>query len=316
MSARVIRIGTRASQLARWQADLVQRLFESANAGRAAEQVLITTTGDRKTDAPLPSFGGVGVFTREIETALLGDSIDIAVHSLKDLPSARSDGTRIVAVLPREDPRDALVAAAATCWQDLPDGATVGTSSVRRGAQLLHLRSDLRLVPIRGNVPTRLQRLDEGLADAIMLASAGLTRLGLADRITQALSTAEMMPAPGQGAIAVEARADDADVAELLAPLNDDETASRVAAERALMAEFGGGCHLPLGALASISGGEMTVEAITAAPDGSELIERNVVGPPGRADELGRELARDLIAAGGHDLMGVAGDADQSASDV
>ena len=218
MAGRLIRIGTRASQLARWQADHVQSLLAAAYPEAGLEQVLISTIGDRETGVPLASFGGVGVFTKEIEAALLDGRIDVAVHSLKDLPTAQPDGLALGAILEREDPRDAFVARGVKRLDDLPTGARVATSSVRRRAQLLHRRPDLEIVSIRGNVPTRLRKLDGEELDAVILATAGLKRLGLDGAITEKLSPETMLPAPGQGAVAVELRAD-----------GDDELARMVA---------------------------------------------------------------------------------------
>jgi len=303
MTDRVIRIGTRGSRLARWQADAVHRLLAKSHPGRRFELVLVSTAGDRDTGRPLSSFGGVGVFVKEIENALLGGRIDLAVHSLKDLPSAQPDGLRIGAVLPREDPRDAFVARAVRALEGLPQGARVGTSSVRRRAQLLHLRPDVQVVPIRGNVPTRVRKLEEEKLDGVILARAGLVRLGMGDAITEALSPTIMLPAPGQGAIAVEIRAEDGEVAEMLRPLHDERTARCVAAERAVMRGVGGGCHAPVGALATVEDARLALEAVVASPDGRMLVRRSASGAADEADSLGLALARELLEHGGEDIL-------------
>jgi len=303
MANRTIRIATRGSRLARWQADLVERLLRERYPGNAIEQVIIRTTGDQDQRAPLGSFGGVGVFTREIETALLAGAADLAVHSLKDLPSAQPTGLVIGAVLPREDPRDALVARTARSFAALPHGARVATSSVRRRAQLLHARPDLAVVGIRGNVPTRVRKLAEENLDGVILARAGLVRLGLADVIAEVLSPELMLPAPGQGAIAVEIRDGDEEIAAMVRSFHDEVTGRCVAAERAVMRAFGGGCHVPLGALATAADGVLRIDAVVASPDGAVLVRRSAVGPPDRAESLGERLARELVDAGGRGIV-------------
>ena len=303
--ARTIRIGTRGSALARWQADTVQRLLTDAYPEFAFEQVIISTTGDRETAPSLSSFGGVGVFAREIESALLDDRIDIAVHSLKDLPSRQPEGLAIGAVLEREDPRDAFCSQTISSFREIPKCGTVATSSVRRRAQILHLRPDLNIVSIRGNVPTRLQKLANEELDGVILATAGLVRLGLDDAITEVLEPEIMLPAPGQGAVAVELREADSDIGDMLrASVHHDETAHRVKAERAVMRTFGGGCHIPLGALATIEGESIRVDAMVAAPDGSKILRESAVGPVNQAEQLGVTLGEKLIEQGGRTLVG------------
>ena len=303
--ARTIRIGTRGSALARWQADTVQRLLTDAYPEFAFEQVIISTTGDRETAPSLSSFGGVGVFAREIESALLDDRIDIAVHSLKDLPSRQPEGLAIGAVLEREDPRDAFCSRTISSFREIPKCGTVATSSVRRRAQILHLRPDLNIVSIRGNVPTRLQKLVDEKLDGVILATAGLVRLGLSDAITEILESEIMLPAPGQGAVVVELRvADDRIAAMLHASVHHEETAIRVNAERAVMRTFGGGCHVPLGALAMIEGDVIRVDAMVAAPDGSRILRESAVGSVNEAEQLGASLGRKLVEQGGLTLVG------------
>jgi hydroxymethylbilane synthase len=302
--AKAIRIGTRSSLLALWQADTVQRLLTAAYPEQVFEQVHINTKGDRETGPPLASFGGVGVFVKEIETALAEDEIDIAVHSLKDVPSTQLGGLVIGAYLEREDPRDALVARTAASLNDLPIGARVATSSVRRRAQLIYARPDLTIKPIRGNVPTRLRKLeDEGL-DATILAKAGLVRLGMAEHITEVLNADVMLPAPGQGAVAVELRSADTEILAMVQEaLNHPPTAARVCAERSAMRTIGGGCHVPLGALAEIEGNTIRLDAMVASSDGRQVIRTTDRAPVADAEELGIRVANDLIGRGARELI-------------
>jgi hydroxymethylbilane synthase len=286
-------IGTRGSALALWQARWVQARIEGA------EILTIKTTGDRIT-ASLPEAGGKGLFTKEIEDALLDRRADVAVHSLKDLPTEMDPRLVIAAVPRREDPRDALVGCTLAA---LPQRARVGTSSPRRAAQLLHIRPDLRIENIRGNVDTRLRKLDEGQYDAVVLAAAGLRRLGFADRIAEVLSTEVMCPAVGQGALAVQCRADDAETRRRLAPLDDSETRAEVAAERALLAELGGGCRAPIGGSARVTGVQITLTAVVASPDGARLVRTSVEGPAADPEGLGRRAARDLLARGAGEIL-------------
>jgi hydroxymethylbilane synthase len=306
MAVRPIRIGTRGSRLALWQADTVIRLLRDRFPSREFQQVIISTMGDRNVTPPLSSFGGVGVFTKEIEAALIEDRIDLAVHSLKDLPTIHPDGLRVCAVMRREDPRDAFVGKAARSLRELPEGARIGTSSVRRRAQLLFRRPDLHVTSIRGNVPTRLRKLNdpEENLDGIILAVAGLLRLGYTDLNEERLPYDVMVPAPGQGAVAVESRSSDKEsigMARLAA--HDEQTYRCVSAERALLRRFGGGCHVPLGALAEIDGDELTLRAVVAAPDGSTMLSRMRSCPADLGVELGEQLAEELIEEGGHALL-------------
>lgn len=303
--ATTIRIGTRGSALARWQADTVQRLLADAYPDYVYEQVIISTTGDRETNPSLASFGGVGVFAREIESALLDDRIDIAVHSLKDLPSRQPDGLVVGAVLERADPRDALCSRNISSFSEIPKCGTVATSSVRRRAQLLSYRPDLNIVPIRGNVPTRLRKLSEENLDGVILATAGLVRLGLSDEITEILEPDVILPAPGQGAVAVELREADSDIGDMLrAAVHHEETAIRVHAERAVMRTFGGGCHIPLGALASIHGDTIRIDAMVAASDGSQILRESAIGAITDSEQLGVSLGKRLLERGGLSLVG------------
>jgi hydroxymethylbilane synthase len=288
-----IRIGTRGSLLARWQAEHVQG--QLAERGHEVELVVITTTGDRLLDRRLEAVGGKGAFLKEIEEAMQAGEIDLAVHSLKDVPTVTPEGLELVAMLERADPRDALVSKGPGL-DELPRGARVGTTSLRRQAQLGAARPDLEVADLRGNVDTRLRRLREGKFDAILLAMAGLVRLGRADEVTEALDPGAFVPAPGQGTIALECRGDDQAVREAVAPLHHEPTARAVAAERAFLATLGGGCNVPLGAHATTKGDGLEMVGFVARTDGSALLrgEREGDDPV----DLGRGLARDLLDRG------------------
>lgn len=299
---RPLRIGTRGSALALWQARAVAAGIERL--GGRAELVTISTRGDRRQDVPLAEIGGKGVFVKEIHEALLGGTIDVAVHSAKDMPAVPPDGLTIAAVLPREDPRDALIAPAPSAPAAFPSAfAVFGTGSPRRIAQLRRRFPAARFTPIRGNVDTRLRKLDAGEVDALVLACAGLNRLGLAGRITTPLEPADCVPAPGQGIIAVEARAGDAPALALLAGLNDAAARAALAAEQAVVAELGGGCQLPLGAFAEIHGETLSIRAVAASAAGTTVIEGSVTGDPRVPVEAGRRLARDLASRGARELL-------------
>lgn len=299
---RRLRIGTRGSKLALIQANDVARRIGIAlglPAEEAAEIVVIKTTGDRVQDRNLSELGGKGLFTKEIEDALLDGGIDLAVHSMKDMPTVLPDGLIIDCTLERVDPRDAFLSPKATSIATLPQGAIVGTSSLRRGAQVKARRPDVTVVPFRGNVDTRLQKLADGVADATLLAMAGLTRMGLLDKVTAPLSTEEILPAVAQGAVGVERRVNDAEVAELLQKLHHVETGLRIAAERATLAVLDGSCRTPIAALALIDGKKLAMRAMILSPDGSEVIETSREG-----------LALDAVALGadaGEELKGRAG---------
>ncbi|WP_119460629.1 hydroxymethylbilane synthase [Rhodospirillaceae bacterium SYSU D60014] len=299
---RPLRIGTRGSPLALAQAREVRERLIAAHADLAApgavEIVPIKTTGDRVQDRPLSQVGGKGVFTKEIEEALLDGRIDFAVHSMKDMPTFLPDGLAITCLLPREDPRDALFAREGDSLATLPAGAVVGTASLRRQAQVLALRPDLRVVNFRGNVGSRLRKLEAGEVDATLLALAGLRRLGLAHEATAVLETEEMLPAVAQGAIGIETRADDAAVLARLTPLNDRATAICVAAERGCLAELDGSCHTPIAALAELDpdGTALRLRALIALPDGSVVHRDERRGTADRAAELGRTAGAALKA--------------------
>ncbi|HLI28703.1 MAG TPA: hydroxymethylbilane synthase [Chloroflexota bacterium] len=303
---RPLRLGTRGSQLALRQAELVRAALQAQYPALAVELVPITTRGDQLAHLPLQAISGQGVFARALEDALLAGTIDCAVHSLKDLPGALRPGLVLAAFPPREDARDALVARTAAGFAALPPRARVATSSPRRAAQLLAARPDLEIVPIRGNVDTRLRKLEEQQLDATVLAVAGLRRLGLAARITEPLPLDLCLPAVGQGALAVQCRADDPATWALLAPLDDAPTRAAVEAERALLAALGGGCRLPIAGHATVEGAALRLAGLLATPDGRTLIRDQVVGPASAAAQLGRALAERLLAAGGGALVAAA----------
>ena len=295
----LIRIGTRGSVLALWQAEHVKARVEAL--GHGVELRVITTTGDRLLDRRLESVGGKGAFLKEIEEAMLAREVDLAVHSLKDVPTVLPDGLSLCAVLERADPRDALVSTGMRLLE-LPAGATVGTTSRRRQALVRALRPDLVLADLRGNVDTRIRRLREGAFDAILLAMAGLTRLGRADEVTEALDPRAFVPAPGQGAIALECRDADAAVREAVLSLDHRPTARAVAAERAFLAALGGGCNVPLGAHAFTVDGRLDLVGFVAEDGGPGFVrgERRGEGP----EDLGRALADDLLSRGARALLG------------
>jgi hydroxymethylbilane synthase len=298
-----LRIATRASRLAKWQTQHVERLLDELKAGLATRVVEITTTGDVLTDVPLSSVSGSAFFTKEIENALLAGEVDVAVHSLKDLAAQDVPGLTVVAVLEREDPRDALLSATGTPLTGLEPGARVGTSSVRRKALLASLRPDVELLELRGNVPTRVRKLDEGEYDAIVLAAAGLNRLGMGERISEHLDPEHFVPAAGQGAIALQVRAGDTATAELVARLQHEETRSRVDAERAFLSELEVGCQSPVGVHARRDGDRLEVHAVIASLDGETRLEARREGPALGARELGQELANDMRRKGGVELI-------------
>lgn len=301
MLARPLRIGTRGSPLALWQARHVETLLlEAHGLGEMdVELKLITTSGDRIKDKPLREFGGKGLFTKEIDEALLRGEVAMAVHSMKDLETTLPEGICIAAVLPRADVRDAFISRKAGSLAELPPGAVVGTSSLRRGAQVKRLRPDLGVVNLRGNVETRLKRIEEGAADATLLAMAGLDRLGLASRATSVLSTDEMLPAVAQGAIGVTCRADDAETRTLLAPLNDRRASTAVACERAFLERLDGSCKTPIAGLAEIDEGVLRFRGLILMPDGSEWYDVELTGESQHATRLGADAAEELLAKAG-----------------
>jgi hydroxymethylbilane synthase len=303
MRPRRLRIGTRGSRLALAQTELVRRALAAAHPELAApgalEVVPIRTTGDRVTDRPLAELGGKGLFCKEIEAALLARRIDLAVHSIKDLPTWLPDGLIVGAVLEREDPRDVLIARPAATIAELPEAAVIGTSSMRRKAQLLARRPDLRVVDFRGNVDSRLRKLAAGEVDATLLALAGLRRLGIEDAGIVALSMEEMLPAVGQGAVGVESRADDAVVLALLAAIDHPSSSACVRAERALLAALDGSCHTPIAGRAEIAAGRLHLRALVARTDGSECLRTERTGLPDDAERLGEDAGAELRARAG-----------------
>ena len=304
MPSRLV-IGSRGSRLALWQAEQARERLIRLNPGFQIQIEVIKTTGDVKPD-PLSVIGGKGVFTKELEDALLDKRIDIAVHSLKDLPTTVPDGLSLSAICEREDPRDALVLRAGQkvdSLRELPANSVVGTSSQRRLAQLKALRKDLVVKDLRGNVDTRVRKLDEGQYDALILASAGLIRLGLEDRITYAIATSEMLPAVGQGAIAIEIRADDEVAIEATSKLNHRETELACRAERAFLRALGGGCQFPIAGHAVVDGEMLKLEGLVAKPDGSEIIHDHLSGPSNQAEGIGVALAKRLIERGANSLL-------------
>jgi hydroxymethylbilane synthase len=302
---RPLLIGTRGSPLALWQAEHVKALLTTAHGlpPGAVELKVITTSGDRISDKPLRDFGGKGLFTKEIDEAQLRGEVDIAVHSMKDLPTALPPGLAIGAVLPRADVRDAFISARGTSLADLPAGAVIGSSSLRRQAQMKRLRPDLEVVDFRGNVETRLAKLERGVADATLLALAGLTRLGLESHVTSVMPTDEMLPAVAQGAIGIACRSDDADTRELLEVLNDGPTATAVACERAFLAELDGSCRTPIAGLAEIADGSLRFRGLVLTPDGTAWHEIELVGPAGNAGGIGTEAGRELLARAGPNFL-------------
>ena len=301
MQAAKIRIGTRGSPLALAQANLVARLLREAHGlnDDAIEIVVIKTSGDRILDRPLAEAGGKGLFTKEIEEALLANSVDLAVHSMKDVPTWLPDGLVIAAVLKREDPRDAFISVSHATLADVPAGGTVGTSSLRRQAQVLHRRPDLEVVPFRGNVETRLKKLADGQADATFLACAGLNRLGLTEHIRAKIDTDVMLPAVAQGAIGIEIRAHDEETAALVAPLNDEATALCVAAERAFLATLEGSCRTPIAGLAELRDGALHFRGEILTPDGSRCHATARTGEGAQALKLAEDAGRELLARAG-----------------
>jgi hydroxymethylbilane synthase len=305
-----VKLGTRGSQLALWQARAVASRLESI--GHAVEIVIIKTVGDRLQDAPLSEAGGKRLFVKDLEEALLDGRIDLAVHSAKDLPSSLPAGLAIAAALAREDPRDAIVLPAGRTAADLAGvfqalresgAARIGTSSVRREAQLAVQIPGASFQPVRGNVDTRLRKLDAGSFDALVLACAGLRRLGLEERITAALPVDRCIPAPGQGIVVVETRAGDRAVIGAVEKIHDDAAGAALAAERAIVEALGGDCRLPLGALARLNGGGLEMDAIVCALDGSSAIRRHTRGPLAQPAAVGRRLADELLNAGAADLL-------------
>jgi hydroxymethylbilane synthase len=295
----LLRIGSRGSQLALWQANHIRTLLEAR--GHAVTIEIIHTTGDKITDVPLAKVGTKGMFTKEIEEALAGNQIDLAVHSLKDLPTELSPEFSIAAITEREDPSDVFCSHKFQSIEALPQGAKIGTSSLRRQAQLKALRPDLETYPLRGNVDTRLRKLEAGEYDAIILAAAGVNRLGKTSSVRQRIPTNIMCPAAGQGALAIEIRTGDSATAKHLEFLDNDSARATTTCERALLNKMGGGCQVPIGALAEVSDGKIHLEAIVARPDGSKVLRESRIGTD--PVKLGEEVGESLLRKGGAEIL-------------
>ena len=303
MSTDLLRIATRKSPLALWQAEHVRSRLMELHAGLQVELLTMSTQGDRILDSPLAKIGGKGLFVKELEQGMLEDRADIAVHSMKDVPAGLPEGLCIGAILEREDPQDAFVSNEFPSVDALPDAARVGTSSLRRQCQLRARRPDLRILDLRGNVGTRLGKLDAGDYDAIVLACAGLKRLGMAARITSAMAPELMLPAIAQGVIGIECRCDDEWVKALIAPLNHEETLQRTTAERAMNATLAGGCQAPVAGYSVINANAIELRGLVGRADGSEIIHGDISGPVQQAAAIGKQLADDLLSRGARPIL-------------
>ena len=299
---RPLRIGSRGSILARWQAEFVRKqLFQVS--GVEAEIFIIKTSGDKMQQAPLTQIGGKGIFIKELEEALLEETVDLAVHSVKDIPTETPSRLHFPAVCRRDDVRECLGSSKGATLANLKQGARVGTSSLRRQAQLHHNRPDLDIRELRGNVDTRLRKVESGEYDAIILSKAGLDRLGWSQKITEALSPEISLPAVGQGAIAIQARVKDTEAADILGKLDDAETRTAVIAERALLAALQGGCQVPLGAWARIDRGELVMDAVVCSVDGVQYVRQRATAPPDQAAQLGEHMAKLLVEGGARGIL-------------
>ena len=297
-----LRIGSRGSILARWQAESVRKqLFQLT--GVEAEIIIIKTSGDKMQQAPLTQIGGKGIFIKELEEALLEEAVDLAVHSVKDIPTETPGRLHFPAVCRRDDVRDCLVSHTGTILANLKQGARVGTGSLRRQAQLRHYRPDLDFRDLRGNVDTRLRKVESGEYDAIVLSKAGLDRLGWSQKITEPISTDISLPAVGQGAIAIQSRVSDRDADEFLSKLDDMETRTAIIAERALLAALQGGCQVPLGAWARMERSELVMEAVVCSVDGAQYVREKATASPDQAAQLGEHLARVLAEGGARTIL-------------
>jgi hydroxymethylbilane synthase len=299
----VVRIATRSSRLALWQAEHVRARLSRHYPDLKFELIPITTTGDKITDRPLAKIGGKGLFIKELEQALLDDHADIAVHSMKDIPVDIPDGLQISVILEREDPRDAVITNSGSGFAELDHRATIGTSSLRRKSQLLAQRNDLTVRDLRGNVPTRLAKLRQGEFDAIVLAAAGLNRLGFGEQISSLFEATEIIPAVGQGAIGIECRSTDTDTLALIEPLHDRTTGLCVEAERAMSATLEGGCDVPLAAHAILQDNRMLLSGLVASTDGRRIVRDEISGPSDNGVELGRQLGESLLNAGAASIL-------------
>lgn len=305
MTDKVVRIATRQSPLALWQAEYVKAELEKFHPGIKVELLGMTTKGDVLLDSPLSKIGGKGLFVKELEVAMLANEADIAVHSMKDVPMDFPEGLGLAVICPREKPTDAFVSNNYKTLDELPQGAVVGTSSLRREAQIRAKRPDLQVRTLRGNVNTRLRKLDEGQYDAIILATAGLVRLKMADRIASEITPEESLPAGGQGAVGIECRLDDETTLELLKPLHDPQTAYRVVAERAMNRRLEGGCQVPIACFATLNeaGDELYLRGLVASTDGTEILRDELRNSPDNAEAMGIELAERLLDAGAAKIL-------------
>ena len=303
MAKKIIRIATRQSPLALWQAEHVAALLVEAFPNVTTELVKMVTRGDKILDAPLAKVGGKGLFVKELEQGMLEGTADIAVHSMKDVPIEFPNGLHLAAILEREDPTDAFVSNQYASLSELPSNARIGTSSLRRECQLKERFPDAEVIPLRGNVNTRLAKLDAGDYDAIILASAGLKRLGMAVRITESLDTRISLPAVGQGAIGIECRVDDDEINQMLATLHDTQTGLCVAAERAMNTRLNGGCQVPIAGFAQIQGQKVFMRGLVGNPDGSVLYRAERTGELEHSEEMGRIIAEDLLAQGADKIL-------------
>ncbi len=303
MSKTLIKIATRKSPLALWQAYFIRDELLARHKDLQVELVKMVSKGDKILDVPLAKVGGKGLFVKELEEGLLAGDADIAVHSMKDVPVEFPEGLQLAVICEREDPRDAFVSNTFSKLDDMPSGSVVGTSSLRRQSQLLKNRPDLQIKFLRGNVNTRLKKLDDGEYDAIILASAGLIRLEMKDRITSYLSVEQSLPAMGQGAVGIECRIDDEQTLQLIAPLAHKETTIRLTAERALNKRLEGGCQVPIGGYAVLEGEHLSMRAFVGSPDGKKIVEGSVEGPAEDAEKMGIELADDLLSRGAKEIL-------------
>ncbi|WP_373691307.1 hydroxymethylbilane synthase [Endozoicomonas sp. YOMI1] len=300
---KTVRIATRKSALALWQAEYVKQQLEYHHPDIQVELVKMTSQGDRILDAPLAKIGGKGLFVKELENALMEGRADIAVHSMKDVPMEFPEGLGLGVICPREDPRDAFVSNHYAALDELPQGAVVGTSSLRRQCQILAARPDLTIQFLRGNVNTRLAKLDDGQYDAIILAAAGLIRLAMADRIRSYLDTTLSLPAAGQGAVGIELRLDDEQTRQLIAPLHDEHTAIRVGAERAMNKRLNGGCQVPIGGFAELDGDRLFLRGLVGSPDGQTIYRSEVTCAAGDYESAGIQVAESLLKQGADKIL-------------
>lgn len=300
---KVLRIATRKSQLALWQAEFVKAELEKIHPDVNVELVPLSSRGDKILDVPLAKVGGKGLFVKELEQAILAGEADIAVHSMKDVPMEFPEGLGLSTICQREDPRDAWVSNSSMTLEELPKGAIVGTSSLRRQSQLLALRPDVEITFLRGNVNTRLAKLDAGEYDAIVLAAAGLKRLDMRERIASFFAPEQLLPAGGQGAVGIECRMEDTETLSLLKPLHHEETAQQVLAERAMNRALEGGCQVPIGCYAIHTEGQLRLRGLVADPDGSVMLKDEIVGPVDQGESMGHELAERLLRAGAKAIL-------------